>query len=74
LIVSAGSDGTGAVRQVQRIATGWRLRAVAEATIVCLHAQTPQALLAPKTVPPAELGRAAELGAAMAEGVILGIW
>ena len=30
LLVAAGSDGTGAARQVARIATGWRLRAVAE--------------------------------------------
>jgi multimeric flavodoxin WrbA len=31
LMICAGSDGTNAVRQAMRIATGWRLRAVASA-------------------------------------------
>ena len=35
----------GAARQLARIATGWRLRAVAEPLIVCTHAQTPEAIL-----------------------------
>ena len=29
VMVAAGSDGAGAVRQIERIATGWRLKAVA---------------------------------------------
>ena len=32
--IAAGSDGTGAERQIDRIATGWRLRRVAESVIV----------------------------------------
>jgi NAD(P)H-dependent FMN reductase len=43
LLVCAGSDGQGAVRQVQRICTGLRLREVAPATIVITHAQSPSA-------------------------------
>ena len=35
LMVCAGSDGHNAVRQVERIATGWRLRAMAAPLIVC---------------------------------------
>ncbi|WP_431270881.1 flavodoxin family protein [Dankookia sp. P2] len=35
LLIAAGSDGTGAARQAARIATGWRLRAVAEPLILC---------------------------------------
>lgn len=74
LIVCAGSDGEGSVRQVERIVTGWRLRKVAEPLIVLTHAQTPEEILAPKTIAPAELARAAELGAALAEGIASGIW
>ena len=47
-LVCAGSDGAGAARQIARIATGWRLKAVAEPLIVCTHAQTPEAILAAK--------------------------
>ena len=42
LFVSAGSDGANAVRQVQRICTGLRLREVAPPQIVNLAAQTPE--------------------------------
>ncbi len=73
-LVCAGSDGTGAVRQIDRIATGWRLKAVAPPLIVCTHAQTPEAILAPKTIAPQELARCAELGAALAGGLMLGLW
>jgi multimeric flavodoxin WrbA len=55
-MICAGSDGAGAARQIERIATGWRLKAVAPALIVCTHAQTP------------------ELGAALASGLMLGVF
>ena len=74
VLVCAGSDGQNAVRQIVRIATGWRLRAVAEPLIICTHAQTPAAILAPKTIGPADLVRCAELGAALAAGLALGIF
>ncbi|MDP1619114.1 flavodoxin family protein [Phenylobacterium sp.] len=74
LMVCAGSDGENAVRQIARIATGWRLKAVADPIIVCTHAQTPEAILAPKTIAPADLAVCAELGAAMAAGLALGIY
>lgn len=74
LMVCAGSDGRGAVRQVERIATGWRLRRVAEPVIVCTHAQTPEAILAPKTVAANDLGRCEELGTALAAGLALGVF
>ena len=66
VLVCAGSDGANAVRQIARIATGWRLREVAEPLIVCTRAQTPEAILAPKTIGSAELARCEELGAALA--------
>jgi hypothetical protein len=73
-LVCAGSDGQNAVRQIVRIATGWRLRQIAEPLIVCTHAQTPEAILAPKHIARAERDRCAELGAAMAAGLAAGIF
>jgi NAD(P)H-dependent FMN reductase len=73
-LVCAGSDGSGAARQIERIATGWRLRCVAPALIVCTHAQTPQAILAPKTIDDAELQRCRETGQALAAGLALGVY
>ncbi|HKP77868.1 MAG TPA: NAD(P)H-dependent oxidoreductase, partial [Phenylobacterium sp.] len=40
-LIAAGSDGTGAARQLARICTGWRLKPIAEPLIVGTHAQTP---------------------------------
>jgi multimeric flavodoxin WrbA len=74
LLVCAGSDGTNAARQMARIATGWRLREVAPPLILCTHAQTPEAILAPKTIPPEDLRRCEELGAALAAGLAMGIF
>lgn len=72
--IAAGSDGRGAQAQIDRIVTGWRLRRVAEPVIVNLGAQTPEAILAPKSVGEAELEVCRDLGAAMAEGLRLGIF
>lgn len=74
LLVCAGSDGRGAAAQVARIATGWRLKAVAEPLIVCTRAQTPEAIQAPKVLMADDLARCAELGAALAAGLALGIY
>src|SRR5579863_6008985 len=51
-LICAGSDGENAARQIARIATGWRLRAVAAPLIVCTNAQTPDAIMAAKTIAP----------------------
>jgi multimeric flavodoxin WrbA len=73
-LVCAGSDGQGAARQMERIATGWRLKAVAPPLIVCTHAQTPQAIQAPKQLDAADLLACRELGAALAAGLALGVF
>ena len=73
-LVCAGSDGTNAARQIARIATGWRLRPVADPVIVCTHAQTPEAILAPKQIGPADLERCRALGEAMAAGLGMGVF
>lgn len=72
--IAAGSDGRGAQAQIDRIVTGWRLRRVADPLIVNLGAQTPEAILAAKTVAPADLGRCRDLGAALGEGLRLGVF
>lgn len=73
-MITAGSDGHGAQAQLDRIVTGWRLRRVAEPMIVNLAAQSPEAILAPKTVPAHALAAAGELGAALAEGISCGVF
>ncbi len=73
-LVCAGSDGQNAVRQIDRIATGWRLKSVAPALIVCTHAQTPEAILRPKQIGEADLAQCRELGAALAAGMALGVY
>jgi multimeric flavodoxin WrbA len=73
-MICAGSDGSNAARQIARIATGWRLKAVAEPLVVCSHAQTPEAILAQKIIPPEDLQRCEDLGAALAQGLALGIF
>ena len=73
-LICAGSDGSNAARQIARIATGWRLKAVAEALVVCTHAQTTEAILAPKRIGADDLEQCRALGEAMAAGVGLGVF
>jgi multimeric flavodoxin WrbA len=72
--IAAGSAGQGAEAQIDRIVTGWRLRRVADPLIVNLGAQTPEAIAAPKRVEEAELVLCRDLGAALAEGLSLGVF
>ncbi|WP_370283491.1 flavodoxin family protein [Pseudooceanicola sp.] len=71
-MVCAGSDGENCARQTARIAQGWRLRPVQDPVIVNLKAQTPEEILAEKTVPEDALARCRELGAALAAGIAMG--
>lgn len=61
-IVSAGNDGSGAVRQLQRIVKGYPMREVAQPLIV--------------RGPPgeADLAEARDIGAALAAGLAMGIF
>lgn len=74
MLICAGSDGENAARQITRIATGWRLKLVAPALIVRTHAQTPEAILAPKHIGSDDLARCAELGATLAAGLAMGVF
>lgn len=73
-MIAAGSDGHGATAQIERIVTGWRLKRVADPLICNLGAQTPEAILAEKTLAPEQLAPCRELGTAMAEGLAMGIF
>jgi multimeric flavodoxin WrbA len=72
--IAAGSDGHGAQAQIDRIVTGWRLRRVADPLIVNLGAQTPEAILAPKTLSADALRQCRDLGEALGEGLRLGVF
>ena len=74
VLVCAGSDGENAARQIDRIATGWRLKPIAAPLIVCTHAQTPEAILSPKEIGAYDRGRCEEVGATLAAGLALGIF
>jgi multimeric flavodoxin WrbA len=73
-LICAGSDGQNAARQIARIATGWRLRPIAEPLIVCTQAQSPDAILAPKVIGADDLAHCRERGAALAAGIAMGIF
>ena len=72
--ICAGSDGENAARQIARIVTGWRLRPIAAPLIVCTHAQTPEIILASKSIGAADIARCAALGAGFAAGLDAGIF
>ncbi len=72
--VCAGSDGQNAVRQIERIATGWRLRQVAEPLIICTKAQTTEAILAAKQLAPEHLAAGRALGETFASGLAMGVF
>ncbi len=73
-IICAGSDGRNAMMQIERIATGWRLRRIADSIIICTHAQTQKQILAPKIIAENELALARDLGSAFAQGLAIGIY
>ena len=72
LAIAAGSDGTAAARQVERICTGWRLRPVAD-TVVERNGlrQTAENIWSPKTCSEEAQERCAELGGLVAATVLL---
>ena len=73
-MVCAGSDGENAIRQMARIAQGWRLKEVQPAIIVCTHAQTPEQILADKVIPESDLVQCRDLGMALAAGLSMGMF
>lgn len=72
--VAAGSDGDNATRQIDRIATGWRLRRVADPLICNFGAQTPEDIMAQKSLSPADRKACFDLGAVLAAGMAMGVF
>lgn len=66
LLISAGSDGSNAARQAERICTGWRLTPIAPTHIANLHAQTAEDILAPKTLNPTDYEACKTIGGTLA--------
>lgn len=73
-LICAGSDGRNAAQQIERIASGWRLKSIADPIIVCTHAQTAEEILAPKHIAEQDLKPCEELGATLAAGIAMGIF
>lgn len=73
-MICAGSDGSNARRQLERIATGWRLRKIADTPIICTHAQTSEEILAVKSISESDLAECREIGAILVNGLALGIF
>lgn len=74
MMICAGSDGENAMRQGERICTGWRLKKIADTQIVMTGAQDKEAIMAAKTLPENALTTAHETGQAMAAGLAMGMW
>ena len=66
VLIAAGSDGQGAVRQTEKICTGWRLEAIAPPHIAITHAQSPEEITAPKEIGPEDRARCKEIGGTLA--------
>ena len=73
-MICAGSDGQNAARQIDRIATGWRLKSIAPPLIICTHAQTKDQILSPKHLSATDEELCKNLGATMAGGLAMGIF
>ncbi len=73
-MICAGSDGENARKQLERIATGWRLKKVIDTPIICTHAQTEEEILAPKTITETDKGQCSEIGATLAAGLAMGVF
>ncbi len=72
LAIAAGTDGDNARRQLERIATGWRLELATPALIAKNGAQEPADILAPKTLAAEHRDRAADIGGTVAALLLLG--
>lgn len=73
-LVCAGSDGRGAATQIARIVTGWRLKPIQEAIIINVNAQTPEAILAPKKLTPAQISHCQTLGNLFSAGLAMAVF
>jgi len=69
VLVCGGTDGTGAMREVDRVATGWRLHKV-HPGLIHKSGVTAQSVIVPDDV----LAQCREIGATLAAGLAAGIY
>lgn len=73
-LICAGSDGQGALRQLEKIATGWRLKKVTESKVVLTRAQTKEKILQTKTLDQHSLQTSEELGIFFSSALALAVF
>lgn len=61
-IIAAGTDGAGALKQLQRICTGWRLNQAVPAIILNTASATAEEIRAQKQLSPEQIVQAEEIG------------
>ena len=73
LAIAAGSDGTNAAKQIERICTGWRLKQVSDTFVNASSSveQTKANILAEKACEPLAAERCAEIGGLVAATICL---
>lgn len=64
-IITAGSDGQAALRQLQCICTGWRLHEQVKPLIINTQSQTPEEIMTPKILSAQQTQAAEEIGASL---------
>lgn len=73
-LICAGSDGQGALRQLEKIATGWRLKKVIESKVILTRAQTKEQILQAKTLDQHSLQTSEELGIFFSSALALAVF
>lgn len=64
-IIAAGTDGAGALKQLERICTGWRLNQVVPAIILNTASSSEEEIRAQKQLSPEQIIRAEEIGSTL---------
>lgn len=64
-IIAAGSDGRGALKQLERICTGWRLNQAVPAIILNTASQTEEEIRAQKQLSSEQIAQAGEIGSTL---------
>uniref|UniRef100_UPI0040479704 flavodoxin family protein n=1 Tax=Orrella sp. TaxID=1921583 RepID=UPI0040479704 len=73
-MICAGSDGRGAAKQIERIATGWRLKPIQEALIINVNAQTPEEILSPKQLTDSQVAACHNVGQLFGAGLSMAVF
>lgn len=64
-IIAAGTDGTGAMKQLERICIGWRLKQAVPAIIINTASASEEEIRAKKQLSPDQIAQAEEIGSTL---------